>query len=124
MGKTLRTAVSMAALVVAVIAVDRNSPAVADEKHGAATVPASAASNRFEGKYCAGTGNAAYLDGVANAVALRVADDATACAIYRQIDVFSTVRPFDFFLINAPGLALRLERFLRECSDSSKKPDW
>jgi len=48
----------------------------------------------------------AYLEGVANvdAVALRVADDATAQSIYRQIASFPAIRPFDFLLTNAPGL--------------------
>ena len=47
-----------------------------------------------------------YLEGVANAdaVALRVADDATAACIYRQIAAFPTIRPFDFLMTNAPGL--------------------
>jgi hypothetical protein len=47
-----------------------------------------------------------YLEGVANvdAVALRVADDATARSIYRRIDSFPAIRPFDFLLTNAPGL--------------------
>ncbi|MGO8747818.1 MAG: hypothetical protein ACLQNE_17735 [Thermoguttaceae bacterium] len=47
-----------------------------------------------------------YLEGVANvdAVALRVADDATARSIYRQIESFPAIRPFDFLLTNAPGL--------------------
>ena len=47
-----------------------------------------------------------YLEGVANAdaVALRVADDATARSIYRQIAAFPAIRPFDFLLTNAPGL--------------------
>ena len=47
-----------------------------------------------------------YLEGVANAdaVALRVADDALAAAIYRQIASFPEIRPFDFLLTNAPGL--------------------
>lgn len=48
----------------------------------------------------------AYLEGVANtdAVALRVADDETANSIYRQIEEFPAIRPFDFLLTNAPGL--------------------
>ena len=47
-----------------------------------------------------------YLEGVANvdAVGLRVADDATAQSIYKQIAAFSEIRPFDFLLTNAPGL--------------------
>lgn len=47
-----------------------------------------------------------YLEGVANAdaVALRVADDATARLIYKQIEAFPAIRPFDFLLVNAPGL--------------------
>ncbi len=47
-----------------------------------------------------------YLEGVANAdaVALRVVDDATARSIYRQIAAFPAIRPFDFLLTNAPGL--------------------
>jgi hypothetical protein len=47
-----------------------------------------------------------YLEGVANvdAVALRVADDALAATIYRQIASFPEIRPFDFLLTNAPGL--------------------
>jgi alpha-L-fucosidase 2 len=47
-----------------------------------------------------------YLEGVANAdaVALRVADDATARAIYRQIAATPAIRPFDFLLTNAPSL--------------------
>jgi hypothetical protein len=47
-----------------------------------------------------------YLEGVANAdaVALRVADQATAEAIYRQIAAFRAIRPFDWLLTNAPGL--------------------
>jgi len=47
-----------------------------------------------------------YLEGVANAdaVALRVADQATAEAIYRQIAAFPAIRPFDWLLTNAPGL--------------------
>lgn len=53
--------VSMAGLTVATSAVGRNSLALADEKHGAAPAPASAVLNRFEGKYCAGGGDVAYL---------------------------------------------------------------
>ena len=34
----------------------------------------------------------------------RVADDATARSIYRQIEAFPPIRPFDFLLTNAPGL--------------------
>ena len=47
-----------------------------------------------------------YLEGVANAdaVALRVADAATAKAIYRRISTFPEIRPFDFLLTNAPSL--------------------
>ena len=47
-----------------------------------------------------------YLEGVTNAdaVALRVVDDATARSIYRQIAAFPAIRPFDFLLTNAPGL--------------------
>lgn len=47
-----------------------------------------------------------YLEGVANAdaVALRVVDAATARSIYRQIEAFPQIRPFDFLLTNAPGL--------------------
>lgn len=47
-----------------------------------------------------------YLEGVVNAdaVALRVADAATARSIYRQIEAFPQIRPFDFLLTNAPGL--------------------
>jgi hypothetical protein len=47
-----------------------------------------------------------YLEGVANAdaVALRVADQARAEAIYRQIAAFPAIRPFDWLLTNAPGL--------------------
>jgi len=47
-----------------------------------------------------------YLEGVANAdaVALRVADQPTAEAIYRQIAAFPAIRPFDWLLTNAPGL--------------------
>lgn len=47
-----------------------------------------------------------YLEGVANAdaVALRVVDDRTARSIYQQIAGFPAIRPFDFLLVNAPGL--------------------
>lgn len=47
-----------------------------------------------------------YLEGTVNAdaVGLRVADDATAASIYRQIAAFPDIRPFDFLLVNAPGL--------------------
>lgn len=47
-----------------------------------------------------------YLEGVANAdaVALRVADNQTAEAIYNQIADYPAIRPFDFLLTNAPGL--------------------
>jgi hypothetical protein len=47
-----------------------------------------------------------YLEGVTNAdaMALRVVDDATAGSIYRQIKAFPAIRPFDFLLTNAPGL--------------------
>jgi hypothetical protein len=47
-----------------------------------------------------------YLEGVANADAmgLRVADDATAHSIYRAIKNYPAIRPFDFLLTNAPGL--------------------
>lgn len=47
-----------------------------------------------------------YLEGVANAdaVALRVVDDAVARSIYQQIEAFPAIRPFDFLLTNAPGL--------------------
>jgi len=48
----------------------------------------------------------AYLEGVVNAdaVAMRVADDATSARIYDQIQSFPDIRPFDFLLTNAPGL--------------------
>jgi hypothetical protein len=48
----------------------------------------------------------AYLEGVVNADAmgLRVADDATARSIYRSIKGFPAIRPFDFLLTNTPGL--------------------
>lgn len=47
-----------------------------------------------------------YLEGVVNAdaVALRVADDATSAKIYNRIASFPAIRPFDFLLTNAPGL--------------------
>jgi hypothetical protein len=47
-----------------------------------------------------------YLEGVANAdaVALRVVDDAVARSIYKQIEAFPAIRPFDFLLTNAPSL--------------------
>ena len=47
-----------------------------------------------------------YLEGVANAdaVAMRVADDATARSIYQSIRNFPDIRPFDFLMTNAPGL--------------------
>jgi len=47
-----------------------------------------------------------YLEGVANtdAVAMRVVDDNTAESIYKQINEFPEIRPFDFLLTNAPGL--------------------
>ena len=47
-----------------------------------------------------------YLEGVANAdaVALRVVDDKTAKSIYKQIEAYPEIRPFDFLLTNAPGL--------------------
>ena len=47
-----------------------------------------------------------YLEGVANAdaVALRVVDDQTAESIYKQIAAYPAIRPFDFLLVNAPGL--------------------
>jgi hypothetical protein len=47
-----------------------------------------------------------YLEGVVNAdaVALRVVDDQTAKSIYKQIAAFPAIRPFDFLLVNAPGL--------------------
>ncbi len=47
-----------------------------------------------------------YLEGTVNAdaVGLRVADDQTAASIYRQIAAFPDIRPFDFLLVNAPGL--------------------
>ncbi|MCL5098519.1 MAG: hypothetical protein M1608_13515 [Candidatus Omnitrophica bacterium] len=47
-----------------------------------------------------------YLEGVANAdaAALRVVDDATARSIYKEIEDYPAIRPFDFLLVNAPGL--------------------
>lgn len=47
-----------------------------------------------------------YLDGTVNAdaVALRVVDDRTAEKIYGTIAGFPEIRPFDFLLVNAPGL--------------------
>lgn len=47
-----------------------------------------------------------YLEGVANAdaVGLRVVDDLTSQKIYKQIESFPAIRPFDFLLANAPGL--------------------
>lgn len=47
-----------------------------------------------------------YLEGVSNAdaIALRVVDDAAARSIYKQIAVFSAIRPFDFLMTNAPSL--------------------
>lgn len=47
-----------------------------------------------------------YLEGTVNAdaVGLRVVDDPTAARIYRQIAAFPDIRPFDFLLVNAPGL--------------------
>ncbi len=47
-----------------------------------------------------------YLEGVVNAdaVAMRVVDDATAGKIYDRIASFPEIRPFDFLLTNAPGL--------------------
>ena len=47
-----------------------------------------------------------YLEGVVNAdaVALRVVNDATARTIYHQISSFPEIRPFDFLLTNAPAL--------------------
>jgi len=48
----------------------------------------------------------AYLEGTVNAdaVALRVVDDRTSQNIYKQIESFPAIRPFDFLLTNAPGL--------------------
>jgi hypothetical protein len=53
-----------------------------------------------------GQGKFGYLEGVVNAdaVALGIADDMTAEKIYRQIESFPEIRPFDFLLTNAPGL--------------------
>lgn len=47
-----------------------------------------------------------YLEGVANAdaVAMRVVDDATARSIYDRIASYPAIRPFDFLLTNAPSL--------------------
>ena len=47
-----------------------------------------------------------YMEGVVNAdaVALRVVNDATANDIYDQISSFPEIRPFDFLLTNAPAL--------------------
>lgn len=47
-----------------------------------------------------------YMEGVVNAdaVGLRVVDDRTSEAIYKQIAAFPEIRPFDFLLTNAPGL--------------------
>lgn len=47
-----------------------------------------------------------YLEGTVNAdaVALRVVDDRTSQNIYKQIEAFPAIRPFDFLLTNAPGL--------------------
>ncbi len=47
-----------------------------------------------------------YLEGVANAdaVALRVVNDETSHAIYKQIAGYPAIRPFDFLLTNAPSL--------------------
>ncbi len=47
-----------------------------------------------------------YLEGVTNAdaVALRVVDDAVAQSVYRQIASYPAIRPFDFLLTNAPTL--------------------
>ncbi len=47
-----------------------------------------------------------YLEGVANAdaVALRVVDDKAAKDIYKKIESYPQIRPFDFLLTNAPGL--------------------
>jgi hypothetical protein len=47
-----------------------------------------------------------YFEGVTNAdaVALRVVDDAVAQSVYKQIASFPAVRPFDFLLTNAPTL--------------------
>ncbi len=47
-----------------------------------------------------------YIEGVANAdaVALRVVDDKTSENIYKKIEAFPAIRPFDFLLTNAPGL--------------------
>lgn len=47
-----------------------------------------------------------YLEGTVNAdaVALRVVDDRTSESIYKAIAGFPEIRPFDFLLVNAPGL--------------------
>ena len=47
-----------------------------------------------------------YLEGTVNAdaVALRVVDNQTSQNIYKQIEAFPAIRPFDFLLTNAPGL--------------------
>jgi len=47
-----------------------------------------------------------YLEGTVNAdaVALRVVDDQASQNIYKQIEAFPAIRPFDFLLTNAPGL--------------------
>jgi hypothetical protein len=47
-----------------------------------------------------------YLEGTVNAdaVALRVVDEKTSQNIYKQIEAFPAIRPFDFLLTNAPGL--------------------
>lgn len=47
-----------------------------------------------------------YLEGTVNAdaVALRVVDEQTSQKIYKQIEAFPAIRPFDFLLTNAPGL--------------------
>jgi hypothetical protein len=54
-----------------------------------------------------------YLEGVANAdaVGLRVVDDATSQTIYRQIAAYPAIRPFDFLLTNAPGLDDTYEKY-------------
>ncbi len=47
-----------------------------------------------------------YLEGTVNAdaVGLRVIDDQTSNSIYKTIAGFPEIRPFDFLLVNAPGL--------------------
>lgn len=47
-----------------------------------------------------------YLEGVVNADAmgLRVVDDAATRSIYKTIKNYPAIRPFDFLLTNAPGL--------------------